>query len=376
MTYRFFLNVLFRALIFFLVANILFVAFEPLPALSKISAYNIVFNGRQRLPFGETPDKAYNFSLFNLEAMILSHEIAGTKKDSNEYRVIFIGDSSMWGTLLKNDETLSGTINAAKLKTRDGRTVRAFNLGYPSMSLAKDLMILSLVTRYQPDLIVWAFTLESFPRSRQLASPLVANSPAVMRTLINQHSLKLNVDDPQFVNVSWWDKTISGQRRPLADLFRLQMYGVMWTATGIDQYYPEKYQLRADDLQSDVEFYGLKPPRLNENDLALDVLNAGVAAVGGTPNRVAVVFVNEPIFISAGKNSDARYNFFYPKWAYDDFRLIVETQMKTKNWRYVDVWNMIAPNEFTNSAVHVTPNASRAVAAKVGEEILRMAEGK
>ncbi len=37
---------------------------------------------------------------------------------------------------------------------------------------------------------------------------------------------------------------------------------------------------------------------------------------------------------------------------------------------------MIAPNEFTNSAVHVTPNASRAVAAKVGEEILRMAEGK
>ena len=372
MTYRFFLNVLFRALIFFLVANILFVAFEPLPALSKISAYNIVFNGRQRLPFGETPDKAYNFSLFNLEAMILSHEIAGTKKDSNEYRVIFIGDSSMWGTLLKNDETLSGTINAAKLKTRDGRTVRAFNLGYPSMSLAKDLMILSLVTRYQPDLIVWAFTLESFPRSRQLASPLVANSPAVMRTLINQHSLKLNVDDPQFVNVSWWDKTISGQRRPLADLFRLQMYGVMWTATGIDQYYPEKYQLRADDLQSDVEFYGLKPPRLNENDLALDVLNAGVAAVGGVP----VVFVNEPIFISAGKNSDARYNFFYPKWAYDDFRLIVKTQMKTKNWRYVDVWNMIAPNEFTNSAVHVTPNASRAVAAKVGEEILRIADGE
>ncbi len=372
MTYRFLLNVLFRALILFIIANILFVAFEPLPALSKISAYNVVFNGRSRLPFGETPDKAYNFSLFNLDAMIRSHEIAAAKKESDEYRVIFIGDSSTWGTLLKNDETLSGILNAAKLKTKDGRTVRAFNLGYPSMSLAKDLMILSLVTRYQPDLIVWAFTLESFPRSRQIASPLVANNPMVMRTLINQHSLKLNVDDPQFVNVSWWDKTISGQRRSLADLFRLQMYGVMWAATGIDQYYPEKYQLRADDLQSDVEFYGLKPPKLNENDLALDVLNAGVAAVGSVP----VVFVNEPIFISAGKNSDARYNFFYPKWAYDDFRVIVAAQMKTKNWRYVDVWNMIAPNEFTNSAVHVTPNASRAVAAKVGEEILRIADGR
>ncbi|MBI5080359.1 MAG: hypothetical protein HZB17_03505 [Chloroflexi bacterium] len=372
MNYRFLLNVFLRALLLFIIANIFFVAFEPLPVLGKISAYNVVFNGRQRLPFGETPDKAYNFSLFNLEAMILSHEIAAAKKESDEYRVIFIGDSSTWGTLLKNDETLSGTINAAKLKTKDGRTVRAFNLGYPSMSLAKDLMILSLVTRYQPDLIVWAFTLESFPRSRQLASPLVANNPTVMRTLINQHSLKLNVDDPQFVNLTLWDKTIIGQRRPLADLFRLQMYGVMWAATGIDQYYPEKYQLRADDLQSDVEFYGLKPPKLNENDLALDVLSAGAVAVGGVP----VVFVNEPIFISAGKNSDARYNFFYPKWAYDDFRLMVEAQMKTKNWRYVDVWNMIAPKEFTNSAVHVTPKASGVVAAKVGEEILRMAEGR
>ncbi len=372
MTYRFILNVLFRALILFVLANILFVAFEPSSALSKISAYNVVFNGRQRLPFGETPDKAYNFSLFNLEVMILSHEIAGAKKSPDEYRVIFIGDSSTWGTLLKNDETLSGYINAAKLKTKDGRVVRAFNLGYPSMSLAKDLMILSLVARYQPDLIVWAFTLESFPRSRQLASPLVANNSTVMRTLINRHSLKLSVDDPQFVNLSWWDKTIIGQRRPLADLFRLQMYGVMWAATGIDQYYPEKYQLRADDLQSDVEFYGLKPPHLNENDLALDVLNGGVAAVDGVP----VLFVNEPTFVSKGKNSDVRYNFFYPKWAYDDFRVIVEAQMKSKNWRYMDLWNMIAAGEFTNSAVHVTPKASREVATKVGEEILRTADGR
>ena len=372
MSFRFLSNVFLRALILFVLANILFAAFEPSSVLSKISAYNVVINGRVRLPFGETPDKAYNFSLFNLEAMILSHEIAGAKKSPDEYRVIFIGDSSTWGTLLKNNETLSGAINAAKLKTKDGRTVRAFNLGYPSMSLAKDLMILSLVTRYQPDLIVWAFTLESFPRSRQLASPLVANNPTLMRTLISRHSLKLNGDDPQFVNLSWWDKTIIGQRRPLADLFRLQMYGVMWAATGIDQYYPEKYQLRADDLQSDTEFYGLKPPKLNENDLALDVLNGGVAAVDGVP----VLFVNEPTFVSKGKNSDARYNFFYPKWAYDDFRVMVEAQMKSKNWRYMDLWNMIAASEFTNSAVHVTPHASREVAAKIGEEILRMADGK
>ena len=28
----------------------------------------------------------------------------------------------------------------------------------------------------------------------------------------------------------------------------------------------------------------------------------------------------EPMLISAGKNSDIRYNFFYPRWAYDEYR--------------------------------------------------------
>jgi hypothetical protein len=309
--------------------------------------------------------------LFNLDAMILSHEIASAKKGSNEYRVIFIGDSSTWGTLLKNDETLTGYINAAKLKTKDGRTVRAFNLGYPSMSLTKDLMILSLVKKYQPDLIVWLFTLESFPRTQQIVSPLVANNPTATRSLIAGHQLKLDPNSAQFSAPTQWDKTLIGQRRALADIVRLQMYGVMWSATGIDQYYPEKYQLRANDLQSDLEFYGLKPPKLNEDDLALEVLKAGVAAVDGVP----VIFVNEPMFISSGKNSDIRYNFFFPKWAYDAYRVIIKDRMKIENWRYMDLWDVIAPSEFTNSAVHVTPKASQVIAEKVGETILDVANG-
>ena len=34
-----------------------------------------IFPGRPRLPFGENPDKAYNFSLYSLDAMLASHEI-------------------------------------------------------------------------------------------------------------------------------------------------------------------------------------------------------------------------------------------------------------------------------------------------------------
>ncbi len=55
-----------------------------------------------------------------------------------------------------------------------GKHVRFYNLGYPVMSLAKDLLLLSYAQSYQPDLIVWLVTLESFPYDKQLFPPLVA----------------------------------------------------------------------------------------------------------------------------------------------------------------------------------------------------------
>ncbi len=64
----------------FLVVNVLFAFTNPLPALGRLSAYNGLFAGRVRLPYADRPDLAYNLSLFNLDAMFASHEIAGGKK--------------------------------------------------------------------------------------------------------------------------------------------------------------------------------------------------------------------------------------------------------------------------------------------------------
>ncbi len=65
-----------------------------------------------------------------------------------------------------------------------GKQVRVYNLGYPTMSLTKDLLMLSCALRYQPDLIIWLVTLESFPVSKQLASPIVQHNPVAVRDLI------------------------------------------------------------------------------------------------------------------------------------------------------------------------------------------------
>ncbi len=59
--------------------------------------------------------------------------------------------------------------------------------------------------------------------------------------------------------------------------------------------------------------------------------------------------------MSSGKNSDLRYNFFYPRWAYDQYRALLGEQAQAAGWHYLDLWNLVPETEFTNSAIHLTP---------------------
>ena len=81
-------SVLIKGLALFLCLNLVFALWYPLDSLGRYSAYNHIFPGRKRLPYGENPERAYNLSLFNLEAMFASHELAGSVKADDEYRVI------------------------------------------------------------------------------------------------------------------------------------------------------------------------------------------------------------------------------------------------------------------------------------------------
>lgn len=362
---NFWIRVLVKAGILFALLNILWIFFDPMPVLGKLSLYNTVIPGRVRLPYGENPTVAYNLSLYNLPAMFASHELAGAPKSSTEYRVILIGDSSTWGYLLRPENTLSAYINAQQLRFSDGRTVHAYNLGYPVMSLTKDVLILSKAMEYQPDMLIWLVTLESFPRSKQLFPPLLQNNPAAVRQLITSYHLDLNPSDSNLIEGDFFQKTLVGQRKAVGDWLRLQIYGIPWAATGIDQEIPVRYTPRQEDLSADISFHGLQPPALPEGALALDVLSAGMRLTGETP----VLLINEPVFISQGKNSDLRYNFYYPRWAYDAYRDMLVRIASEQGWQYIDLWNRIDSKEFTNSAVHMSPAGTQELARLIGSAI-------
>jgi hypothetical protein len=352
---RFIRNVLLKALGLFIILNLLYMALDPLDAaswLGRISAYNLLLPGRERLPFGENPAKSYNLSLYNLDAMLASHKLAGAAKPPGEYRVLLVGDSSVWGILLRPEETLASQLNNSPLPTTcTGQSIRVYNLGYPTISLTKDLMLLDQVRRYEPDLIVWLTTLEAFPRDKQLTSPVVANNAQRVRDLIDRYKLQLDPHDPALAQTNGWSRTIIGQRRALADLLRLQFYGMLWGATGIDQEYPADYPPAQRDLDPDPTFHGWQPPTLDSSLLALDVLQAGMQAAGEIP----ILLVNEPILVSTGANSDIRYNFFYPRWVYDQYRQLLTDLSQQQDWSYLDLWNAVPQSQFTNSAIHLTP---------------------
>jgi hypothetical protein len=350
-------RVLLKALVLFVLVNLAFALLDPLPALGRVSVYNTLVPGRERLPYGEDPEQSYSLSLNSIDAMFASHQLARPKA-GDEYRVLVMGDSSVWGFLLRPDDTLTAYLNAAGLRANDGRVMRFYNLGYPIMALMKDTLLLDEAMRYQPDAVVWLVTLESFARDKQLFPPLVQENGTRVRRLIDTYGLDYETSELRALTPL--EGTLLGRRREVADWLRLQLYGFAWATTGIDQHYPEQYDLRTSDFGEDVSWQTFDAPTtLNESDLAFDVLRAGMARVGDMP----ILIVNEPMFISSGRNSDLRYNFFYPRWVYDQYRALLAEAAEAEVWAYADLWDVIPPDEFTDSPVHLTPAGSRQLAS-------------
>ena len=346
--------------------NVRFAAGRPGERLGKMSLYNRLLPSRARLPYGEVPQRDFNLTINNIPAMFASHEWDRPKKE-DEFRVLLIGDSGTWGWYLRNDDTLAGQLNAMGLESAGGRRVVVYNLGYPVMSLTKDLVLLDeALARSQADLVLWPVTLQSFARGRQLEHPLLHENAERVQAIINNNNLALDAADERFVTRTFLEESLIGRRRDLADLLRLQTWGFAWAATGRDQDIPEAIPLRKSDLEADESWLDIPEPRpLEANDLSMDVLAAGIERAGSTP----IIIINEPIFISEGQNSNIRYNSFYPRWAYDDYRALLEDAAATEGWAYLDFWDAIPAAEFTDTPVHLTADGTRLLAELISAAV-------
>ncbi|HET7009337.1 MAG TPA: SGNH/GDSL hydrolase family protein [Anaerolineales bacterium] len=358
-----------KALLLAALINVAFVPMRSLDTFGSISLYNRIVPGRLRLPYGDDPARSYNVSVTNLEALFASHELDVPSPSDDDLQALVVGDSSVWGFRLSASDTLAAQLNRLQLLSRESQ-IEFHNLGYPTMSLLKDLMILERGLAYQPDVIIWLVTLESFPVSRQAESPIVSLNRAESEALLIRFGIAPDRYLPAADSPSWWKTGVIGRRQELAELFRLQMYGLMWAASGVDHDLSTEFELRAEDLEADNTFQGFPRDGMQPDDLAWDLLASGVDAAAPVP----VLIVNEPIFISAGANSEIRYNFFYPRWAYDAYREWLATECRDHGWVCVDLWEALPAATFTDSAVHYNARGAELLASRLSDPILAAAD--
>lgn len=366
--WRVMIRVALKALALFALVNVAFAALNPLEMLARLDAYGIAWPARERFTRSNIPAETYSVTTFNLPALFETHAVTRAKAP-DEFRVFFIGDSSVWGSGLMSDETYAALMTQVALTAPDGRRIVAYNLGYPAQSLLKDLMLLHDAMRYQPDMIVWLVTLQAMPRDGQYAQPIVRNNPERVRALIDTFALDFTTDAPMFTPAPLLDRTLIGQRRALADLLRLQAYGAAWGVSGVDDQLHLRVNL--DDFRDSESWHTYDAPApLTARELALDVITAGHQLAGDLP----LLLVNEPIYISPRKAEGFRYNTLYPIWAYDAYRALMAAEAEERGWHWLDLWDSVPPESFTDSPVHITPQAARDIAEQINAALLNLVQ--
>jgi len=171
---------------------------------------------------------------------------------------------------------------------------------------------------------------------------------------------------------SWQERTFFGQRRAIADWLRHQLYALAWASTRLDHVLPRfvaphPVNLLPDDNLLSVNAVNLRQVRrIAPEDLNFDVLSAGVALAA--ERGIPTVLVNEPIY--RNESHPLRYNTYYPRWAYDDYRAAFAEIAQRQNWRYLDFWDAVPADQFTDTDFHLTAEANCAYAEQLIEAAL------
>lgn len=346
------IRIVLTAILLFALFNYGF-ALIPDSALWKLSLYNNVLAGRPR--FAQEDD---------INLLFNTHELASSEQYPNQYKVIVLGDSSTWGYLLNPEETFSGVINSSDLETCRKQPIHVYNLGYPKLSLFKDLILLQEAMKYEPDLIIWMITLNSTLREYE-QHPMVNENPEIAQALIDEYDLEIELNSIE--KLSFQQKTFLARRNDIARFIQYQLDGIRWESIGEEGH--KKFEQIGLDVDADNTFGGLLPPTLDPHLIQFDVLNAGTLVAGDIP----LIMVNEPIQIVTGENKEIRYNKNYPRWAYDQYRELMNIRSEQNHWEYQDFWDILPPTEFTDSAVHRTVDGEKILADKITSVILEAA---
>jgi hypothetical protein len=333
-------RVLVKGIVLYVIFEAIFLYIDPSPAYLNI--YSIPALKWERFPFRAEPMHEYMaLDVGILDTLFASHVIS-EPKETDEFRVILLGDSATWGAPLPADGALSSQINALDLTCGD-RHVRAYNLAYPEPSALKDIVILDHALPYEPDLVIWSVTLLTLTTDLADEHPLFVTEEGEVHGITSQLAILKGKFPAQSLKQDFVHGQISIYRT-----LRFQSFFPIQLALGTRT---DEFPVMGTQLSDDLIFANLEPPVLEKNDVATEYVNHFLVLAGEIP----VVVMNEPITVIEGvPNSDVRYNSYYPRWAYDGYREYMNSAAAQGGWHYLDYWNAFGSEYFADTPLHLT----------------------
>ncbi len=343
-------NILIKGLVLYFLFQVFLTLTNFNPAI--INIYQSKSLMRERFPFITSPkaeDKALDVGI--LDTVFASH-IISLPKNENEYRVIILGDSSIWGDPLPANSTLASQVNLLNLTCRN-KKITAYNLGYPLPSAIKDMMVLEKAMQYHPDLVIWGVTMYTLTTRMVEEHPLLGTESKLLASLNSQYHFITQTQPTNSLYENWFDINFR-----LSRTLRYQSYGLIQLSTGTDQVQQEINSANID-LTDNLDYVDMSPPNLPQKEIDINLVNIFHQIADDVP----VIVVNEPILVAENiPNSDLRYNSFYPRWAYDQYREYMNEAASQHNWIYLDFWDDFPSDLFANSPLHLNREGEKVFA--------------
>jgi hypothetical protein len=301
-----------------------------------------------------------------VEALLAAHALAYTPKAPDEFRVLVLGESGIAGWGLPDQDTFTAQLTARGVKVNDKRVV-AYNLAYPSPSVARDVLILDAALAYQPDLVIWFISpaaLDDAPSAIGTNSVLFDLNRERLERLTGSFGLR-DWFNSRMADEPMWHPWVA---------IRDQDALPVWLNT---LFYP----FVAVDL-------GLTNRRIGSEPIPEKArYTTGRAGFEAMPNQTwrfldvgrdltekhgaRFLLVNEPMLIGSGPNSDVNYNLQYERAFYESYRAVLKRYVDDNRFQFVDLWDVIPPASFTDTPLHADAAGYAALTTRIAAELIK-----
>ena len=357
-------RVLIKALVLLLIFDAAQIAIDLAGTLDRALSYRSFTPPTERLGLAnQIGDPIW----WTLDPLLDAHQIAQPKAP-DEFRVIFLGDSATFCLYCRANEAIPSVFTQLGAM-RDGKRVVGYNLAYPGSDWLKDILILKHALSYQPDAIVWLVTakgagdqpLPQEPEAHLLTRLNAAELPALAR----QYALDTWETQRYADADAWYQRSIFTHGGRYRDWLILLARSVRNAALDPQRDLSQDYLWPGEpvttkpvqpvaEINSTLPGYGVFPNR------QWGLLRAGQHMADEA--RVPLLIVNEPTYIASGPHTDVNYNSFYERNLYDRFRAALTDFTQQQAMTYLDLWNFLPAENFSNTSLHYNLEGNRRVA--------------